>query len=501
VSRLSTAYIPPLARSRTTEGQRPPWRAQGILARLRWAAALTLLYGTEARAQEAPETPAPASSPSGAATIPPTGVATIPPPPRQARPTAEERLPFDGPRSIRVRLQPHETIEAGTCRLPGAFHSGDTVVSLAPDDAPGVTSDDEAGCDLGSYVRWQAGSEPTAVQLSVRCFGIHSGCSGTLAWRVRGRPVVSPVREGVPLRVPITLVHGMSQRVVSRDQRGILELTLLDESGRELSRRTTRHAGAVEFSEPFADTMDPTLLVRCVGAGCAASLRIESFPDRSHDEVRWEASTRARLVLGSASRGIAFGASGDLSLLGRVGPLAVRFETPSISAVMTDQGGILTGGVRGLVGLTHRSLELSLGGGMITLNHRLGGVRDAVVPEGVALLRVGGTAFWTELAVGMILGARATPTVSLARLHLWGRVARTLDFGTTGIFSQHGEIRVEASARVWLRGYGVAPGSVGLSGSFGAGAHAYQPLCPLGPCSEILLSVGAVAGVGLTWRP
>jgi hypothetical protein len=476
-------------RSRTSSPKRPAWRASGLLALLQWVAALAVFDGAAARAQDAPATSAPASTP--------TGIATIPPPP----PAAEQQRPFDGPASIRVRLQPHETIEAGTCRVPGASHIGDTVVSLTPDGVPAVTSDDEPGCNLGSYVRWQAGPEPNDVQLNVRCFGTISGCSGTLAWRVRARPVIAPVREGALQRVPLTLVHGLSQRVVSSEQRGVLELTLLDENGRTLSRHTRTRAGAVEFSEPFGDSVDRTLLVRCVGAGCAASLRVESFPDRGQDEVRWEAITRARLVLGSGSRGPTLGASGDLSLLGRVGPLAVRFETPSISAVMTDQGGILTGGVRGLVGLAHRSLEFSLGGGVITLNHRLGGVRDTVVPEGVALLRVGGTAFWTELAVGMILGPRATPTVSLARMHLWGRVGRTLDVGATGIFSLHGEIRVEASARVWLRGYGVAPGSIGISGSFGAGAHSYQPLCPLGPCSEILLSVGAVAGIGLTWRP
>jgi hypothetical protein len=421
---------------------------------------------------------------------------------RPAHAESTDHARFVGTFSGHITVPPFSTLEVGTCRLPGATHTGDTVVTIAPERAFEITSDDAEGCGLGSFAEWTAGATAATVELRVRCYS-GSGCSGTLAWRI-SRPIGEHARtldSAHPLSLLVTLAHGRTLRVESGAQRGAIEYMLVNQDGQVAERRTLARGGSVEFSTPFEARRQCSLVGRCVDGPCSASVRVAVRPEPRHDVVRWEISASARGAIGGSNGSTAFGGGGDGRVHGRFGPVALRVETPTIGAAWSPQGGVFAAGVRGLVGYATGGIEVGGGFGAITLNRRLGGVAERVGPEALAWVRLGNPGVSMDLVFGATRGAGGQPWVSVAQAALWGRVARSIDLGLQGAYSIHGELRADGALRYWVHGRGVEPGAWAIAATLGYAEYFYQPQCPLGACSDALSYRTATLGLGVTWRP
>lgn len=431
-----------------------------------------------------------------------------PPPPAMLGPaTTTITLPFVGPASRLIVVPPFATIELATCRLPGASHNGDTVVTIAPEGPTvGATNDDATGCGTGSFAEWTAGARETEVELRVRCYSGGTNCSGTLAWRIRLPVSEEPhaLDAAHPLSLSFFLEHARTLRVESAQQRGAVEFVVSNQEGQVLERRRLDSAGHIELSMPFEPRAEYTLAGRCADGHCAATVRASIRPNARHEATKWELFVSARAAIGGSLGGpaaLAFGGAGDAHVYARFAPIALRVEAPTTGAVWSPNGGVFFSGVRGLVGYSLVGLDIGAGAGAITLNRRIGGIRERVWPEALLWLRFGNAAASLDLVFGGTFGVRAQPWLSLARAHLWARVGRTVDLGVLGEYSIHGALRVDGALRHWVRGRGVDPGAWAIFGTLGFGEFFYQPQCPLGPCSDALAYRAFTIGLGITWRP
>ncbi len=411
--------------------------------------------------------------------------------------------PFVGSQTHRVLVAPHATLEVGTCRLAGASHSGDTVVTLSPDRSLPITSDDAAGCSLGSFAEWTAGERATAVEIRVGCFSNGIDCSGVLAWSVRPARAerVETFDAQRELSIAVPLGHGRALRVETLSQQGDVEYMLVNQVGAAVDRRASSRPGVVQFSTPFEERATYRLVGRCARGPCSARARVVLELAPRHFTTSWELAVGARAAVGGGAGSAAVGGGVDAHVYGRAGHFALRVETPTIGAMWSPSGGVFVAGVRGLAAYATDGAVVGAGVGALTLNRRIGGIRERVWPEALAWLRVGNAAASLDLVLGATIGAQSQPWLSLAKAQLWARVAREVDIGVLGVYSIGGEVRFDAALRYWVRGRGVDAGSWGIGGSLGYTELFYQPQCPLGPCSDTLSYSSATLGVALTWRP
>lgn len=411
--------------------------------------------------------------------------------------------PFAGPQTHRVVVAPHATLEVGTCRLPGASHSGDTVVTLSPERSLPITSDDAAGCQLGSFAEWTAGEAATSVEIRVACFSGGGDCAGVLAWTVRPARAerVETFDDRRELSIAVALGHGRAVRVETLSQQGDVEYMLVNQAHATVDRRSSSGPGIVQFSTPFEERATYSLVGRCARGPCSARARIVLEPAPRHFTTRWEIAVGARAAVGGGAGSAAVGGGVDAHVYGRAGHFALRVETPTIGAMWSPSGGVFVAGMRGLAAYATDGAAVGAGVGALTLNRRIGGIRERVWPEALAWLRLGNAAASLDLVFGATIGAQSQPWLSLAKAQLWARLAREVDLGVLGVYSIGGEVRFDAALRYWVRGRGVDAGSWGIAGSLGYTEFFYQPQCPLGPCSDTLSYSAATLGLALTWRP
>lgn len=414
--------------------------------------------------------------------------------------------PFAGERTQLIVVPAFATVELATCRIPGAAHNGDTVVTIAPEGGTAVTNDDASGCGTGSFAEWTAGPRESTVELRVRCYAGGDNCSGTLAWRIRWPVSAEPraVDAQHPLSLAFSLEHGRALHVESASQRGSLEFMVINQEGQTIEQRSLDRAGHVDFSLPFEPRTDYTLAARCIDGACAATVRASIRANPRHEAIQWEVLVSARGAIGGAVGGpsaLAVGGGSDAHVYARFAPIALRVESPTIGAAWSERGGVFFAGVRGLVGYSLTGLDIGAGAGAITLNRRIGGVIERVWPEALLWLRFGNAGASLDLVFGGTFGVRGVPWLSLAKGTLWARMGRTVDFGVLGEYSIHGALRVDGALRYWVRGRGVDPGAWAIFATLGFAEYFYQPQCPLGPCSDALAYRAATLGAGITWRP